>query len=255
MESVLEYDKIFREYINLLRNIGYRMPVQFTKVLGIDEYGVKVFVVQERVNPGWIGNQWLKIVNDEPLREMLLKIILKMRDLFSMNLEDKEIKVALDGQISNWYFPSPDCELNEVGYIDTSTPLFRKNGEEQIDPEIFLKNTPFFLRGIIRSFFLQGVLDRYYDFRSVLVDLVANFYKEGRPDMVYPSIDFINLMILNELVDFQMEQITKEEVDKYYKEDAFIWKFFQAARKFDKWITERILRKRYHFHLPGKIIR
>ena len=52
-----------------------------------------------------------------------------------------------------------------------------------------------------------------------------------------------------------MKPITKPEVDKYYKEDAFIWKLFLSLRKLDCFIKTKILRGKYDFILPGKIDR
>jgi hypothetical protein len=43
-----------------------------------------------------------------------------------------------NGQLSNWV--RVEERHNAVMYyIDTSTPLFRKDGVEQLDPELFLK--------------------------------------------------------------------------------------------------------------------
>jgi len=44
-------------------------------------------------------------------------------------------------------------------------------------------------------------------------------------------------------------------VEKYYREDKFIWTLFLALRRMDRWLTTTIFRKRYEFILPGKIKR
>jgi hypothetical protein len=140
-------------------------------------------------------------------------------------------------------------------YIDTSTPLFRIDGVEQINPEIFLKNTPSFMRALIRRFFLQDVLDRYYDFRRVTIDVIANLYKEGRADLVAPAVALVNGLLAGDLAAFDLAPLTLQEIESYYREDAFIWRFFQTARRLDRFVTEKILRRRYPFRLPGKIAR
>ena len=43
---------------------------------------------------------------------------------------------------------------------------------EQINTEIFLKSAPLPLRILIKKFFLQDVLDRYYDLRLTIIDLI-----------------------------------------------------------------------------------
>jgi hypothetical protein len=41
----------------------------------------------------------------------------------------------------------------ELIYFDTSNPLMQKGGQEQLDPELFLRNAPSFLVWIIRLLF------------------------------------------------------------------------------------------------------
>lgn len=44
-------------------------------------------------------------------------------------------------------------------------------------------------------------------------------------------------------------------VRAYTRRDKMIWTLFLAFRKFDRWMTTKIFRKRYEFILPGKIKR
>ena len=154
--------------------------------------------------------------------------------------------MALDGQLSNWIL----TENNEILYIDTSTPLFKLNNIEQLNPELILKTAPSFLRWILRLFFLKDVMGRYYDHRLVYLDLIANLYKEQRPDLIPTAIE-----IINNYINVNEKPFDIKEVEKYYKEDKLIWTLFLAFRRFDKWLTTKILRRRYEFILPGKIKR
>ena len=154
--------------------------------------------------------------------------------------------MALDGQLSNWIL----TENNEILYIDTSTPLFKLNNIEQLNPELILKTAPSFLRWILRLFFLKDVMGRYYDHRLVYLDLIANLYKEQRPDLIPTAIE-----IINNYINVNEKPFDIKEVEKYYKEDKLIWTLFLAFRRFDKWFTTKILRRRYEFILPGKIKR
>jgi hypothetical protein len=138
----------------------------------------------------------------------------------------------------------------QLYYIDTSTPLYRKDGQEQLDPELFLQSAPSFLRWIIRLLFLKDVMNRYYKPRQVYIDLAANLYKEQRPDLVTLTLDIINRHLSNDL-----EPLTAREVEKYYKEDKLIWTLFLAFRRLDRWLKTKVFRKRYEFILPGKIRR
>jgi len=94
------------------------------------------------------------------------------------------------------------------------------------------------------------VMDRYYNRRLVYLDLIANLYKEQRPDLIPIAIEIINNYLNADEKPFNIE-----EIEKYYKEDKLIWTLFLAFRRFDKWLTTKILRRRYEFILPGKIKR
>ncbi len=132
-------------------------------------------------------------------------------------------------------------------YIDVSTPLYRKDGKEMLNAQLFLKSTPPIIRSILKLAFLKEVLDRYYDFKSILIDLVANLFKEGLSEFVPKALDIVN--------DFLDDKISFEQVKSYYKRDAFIWSLFQSMRRTHRFFRTKIMRKRYEFILPGKIKR
>jgi hypothetical protein len=168
--------------------------------------------------------------------------------------------VAIDGQISNWSVDGFDTESPGVGqarlwYIDTSTPLFRVNGVEQLDPELFLRNAPSFLVWILRLLFVQDVVDRYYDPHLVAVDLAANFYKEQRPELIPGVVDVVRDFFEGEAAELEVAPITAEEVRSYYREDALIWTLYLSMRKVDRFLRLRLLRRGYPYILPPKIER
>ena len=103
-------------------------------------------------------------------------------------------------------------EEGPVYFIDTGTPIFRKNDVEQLDTELLVNTLPFLLRWIFNTFFLNDVLNRYYDPHQVNIDLVANMYKEQRPDLVPFAVETINNHFTLEL-----KPIKLEKVEKYYK--------------------------------------
>ena len=124
-----------------------------------------------------------------------------------------------------------------------------------MDSELFLRSAPRTLAWILRSFFLQNVLDRYYDFREVVVDLIANFYKEQRPDLVPELVDAANKFFLEEAGELGVKSIDEKEVRDYYREDALIWRLYLNMRRLDCFIYTKILRHEYPYILPGKIKR
>ena len=251
-DELRRYRAAFDRYADLLRRAGLELPAQRLVVAGQDASGLRVYIVQRRLDPYGIGNVLIRRLAVADAMTLLRRIILQIAAVYAADLGP--IRLGLDGQISNWCCPAPDSDLPLL-YIDTSTPLFRVNGVEQINPEIFLKNTPSFMRAVIRRFFLQDVLDRYYDLRRVLIDMIANLYKERRPDLAEPALTLVNELIAQGFLPADTSPLSLAEVKAYYREDAFIWRFFQTARRLDRFVTERLLGRRYPFRLPGKIAR
>jgi len=108
---------------------------------------------------------------------------------------------------------------------------------------------------LVRWRFLSEVLDRYYDVRLILTDLVANFYKEGRPDLIETALSMINSVLEAKKSNAEIQILEKSEIERYYKNDAFIWSLFLRLRRFDRFLKTKIFRRRYNFMLPGKIRR
>ena len=103
--------------------------------------------------------------------------------------------------------------------------------------------------------FGPGVINGYYDWRTVSMDLVANFFKEQRPELIPRLIQTINTFFNQEASDFNIEPFTLEEVKKYYKLDKMIWELLQTFRRVDRFVKVKLFRKEYSFSIPEKIKR
>jgi len=112
-----------------------------------------------------------------------------------------------------------------------------------------------FLVWLIRWLFLEEVMTRYYDFRRVTIDLIANFYKEQRPEFIPMLMDTANRFFAAQEAQSGMAPITQKEIVSYYREDATIWRVYLAFRKIDRFLHLKILRRPYVYILPGKIKR
>ena len=144
--------------------------------------------------------------------------------------------------------------LVRLCYFDVNTPLVRRDGVEQLDTELFLRSAPGFLRWVLRLFFLQDVVGRYYDVRRVVVDLVANLYKEGRADLIPDWLETANRFFGEELTDAGLAPIEEREVSAYYQEDVRIWRLYLGMRRFDQKL-HRWTGRTYPYLLPGPIRR
>ena len=257
------YETLYKEYVQVLQDrIGLRIPPsEVIRCTDEDTGRIAVYVVQEKLPPTAIGHKVIHHLSPDDVSKLVLAVLRETRKVFDFNREHRgELEVGFDGQISNWALvnfdpeaPKLDREI-ELVYFDTTSPLVRKNGEEQLDPELFLRSAPSFLVWIIRLLFLEEVMTRYYSFRRVAMDLIANFYKEQRPGLIPDLVGMVNEFFSTEIRESGFKLISVKEVRAYYREDAWIWRIYLAFRRIDRYL-HRLLGKDYPYVLPGKIKR
>jgi len=247
--SAERYARRFEEYCRLLTEAGLELPEHQTVVIQVPDRPVVCYIAQQRFPLERFGHRLIHHLPSKQILSLIERVVFEISKVFIFSISGRpSIEIALDGQISNWV--EPGYADGPLVYIDTSTPLYRKEGVEQLDPELFLKSAPAPLRWIIRLFFLESVMNRYYDQRQVYIDLAANLYKEQRPDLVPIAVEIINRHLFENL-----QPVTPRDVENYYREDKLIWTLFLAFRNIDRWVKTKLVRKRYEFILPGKIRR
>lgn len=260
-EQVRHYLDIYDEYSSLLLSMGVALPEYDSASIKTDKGSIVLFGAQRKLPSASIGNQVIHRIADADITRFVMAVFMQLKKIWDFNKSSSAVKLGIDGQISNWAIKDFDSETNklpdnlELIYIDTGTPLFRKDQVEMLDAELFLKSTPSFLRWLVRWTFLQGVIDRYYDFRLVIIDLIANFNKEGRADVISGLISTANTFFSTSASSFDIKPVTYKEVESYYRQDAFIWRLFLALRKLDRFLSTKILMGNYEFILPKKINR
>jgi len=261
-DEIAPYLASYEEYNRILEEeIGISPPpygsAEFTSTSGRPVF----YIVQEQLPAPSIGNQAIHALPRDEVPLLVRVILRELKKVWDFNREHEDLEVAIDGQISNWSIVSFDPGSPHVSedtrflYMDTSTPLFRVEGTEQLDPELFLRSAPSFLVWIIRLLFLEDVMTRYYDFRLVTIDLIANFYKEQKAELIPSLVETANSFFAEEAANLDIEPITEKDVASYYREDALIWTLYLALRKFDRFLRNRLLRREYPYILPGKIKR
>jgi hypothetical protein len=261
--EVENYLKLYREYIDVLgHQVGLNIASGETLWIRDREHGrVTAYILQEKIPHGTIGHQAIHTLPKEKVLLLIRAVLIELKKVFDFNTEHRgEIEVGIDGQISNWaitgFNPQKPAleEPVKLIYFDTSTPLTRKNGEEQLDPELFLRSAPSFLVWILRLLFVEDVMTRYYDFRRVAVDLIANFYKEQRSELIPDLIIEVNNILSSHGSEEEFTPITIKEIHSYYREDAMIWRLYLAFRKVDRSL-HRLLGRSYPYVLPETIKR
>jgi hypothetical protein len=261
-EELDQYQVIYDEYNRLLKDkVGIEVPPYSCAAFDTNKGYIVCFDVQEKLPAESFGNKLIHTLSDDDIVTLFRLVLRELKKIWDFNKANPSLNVGIDGQISNWVVRdvkagkpgiSPKSQLY---YIDTSTPFIRKDGVEQLDPELFMRSAPSFLRWLIRWLFLEDVMTRYYDFRLVAIDLIANFYKEQRPELIPGLVEAANNFFANEAKNLNIADISVDDVRSYYREDAIIWTVFLALRRFDRFLHRWILRKPYVYILPGKIKR
>jgi hypothetical protein len=256
------YQTAYGEYCRLLQEeIGLQLPAHGFASL-VSEAGRPIlYIVQRRLPSASIGNKALHLLPDDMVLLLVRRILQEMLPVWEFNRQQEHLQLSLDGQISNWSIDGLDAAQPQIDettcltYFDTSTPLFRVDGREQIDAEIFLRSAPSFLAWILRLLFLEDVVSRYYDFRRVAIDLIANFQKEQRDDLIPGVLAVVNDFFSGEASGLGLQPVDRKEVESYYREDALIWTLYLSFRRIDRWLRTTLLRRDYPYILPGKIQR
>ncbi len=247
--SAEAYVRLYREYCRRLGEAGLTLPDHDTVIIQVPGRPVVVYIAQERLPTDHFGHRLIQTLDKKSCLRLIEQIAREITKVWRYNAHyAPDVELALDGQISNWV--RHGGENDPLVYIDTSTPFFRLGGVEQLDPEPLLKSAPAFLRWVLKWMFLDDVMNRYYDPRQVLIDIVANFYKEQRPELIPGAVD-----IFNQFLPDKLKRLMAADAEKYYREDKMIWTLFLAFRRVDRWLTTKLLRRRYEFILPGKIRR
>jgi hypothetical protein len=261
-EEVERYTAAYEEYNRLLDDeIGISIPPHGYASFLSDTSRPIFYIIQKQLPSSSIGHRAMHVLPSEQVLVLVRRILGELRKVWAFNQQQDGLQVAIDGQISNWAIVGFDPEQPRVDeqtqflYMDTSTPLFRVQGIEQLDPELFLRSAPSFLAWVLRLLFVEDVVNRYYDFHLVAVDLVANFYKEQKPEFVSDLVRTVDAFFATEAAELDISPITEKEVRSYYREDALIWTLYLTMRRIDRFLHTRLLRREYPYILPGKIKR
>ncbi len=256
------YEALYREYVDVLQNrIGIQVvPGQLARLRS--RHGkLIVYMAQDKLPPESIGHRAIRHLAAGDALTLVRAALHETKKVFDFNrAHARKLEVGFDGQISNWAIVGSDAAAPglhgklRLAYLDTSTPLMQKSGREQLDAELFLRSAPFFLAWLLRLLYLEEVLTRYYDLHRVVLDLVANFYKEQRADLIPALIDLVNEFFAAETRDGRFKPLTAQEVTSYYKQDAQLWSVYLAARKVDRFL-HRLMGQEYCYILPEKIVR
>lgn len=250
--EVAAYGRLVEDYCACLEGCGVTVLETAWQPIETSRNGRVVYLIQPRLAEGAFGNAWVRQAGEAELRALLRGILARLQAVWIANLRHgARLLIGLDAQISNWAV----LEAAEAPvFVDVGSPFLRRQGREQQDAEIGLRAMPAPLAFVFRRFLLGRVLERYYDLRAVVRDLVANFVKEGRADRIGLALEEVNAWLAGHAPGAPTP-LGAAEVLRYYRGDARLWTAFQAARRLDRFVRRRLLGRPYAYVLPGRIRR
>jgi hypothetical protein len=228
------YAALFAEYLGTL---GARDVTPVTSVLQslAREDGVVVWCVQPMLPAGADLPSLFRRCDAERATAVFARVLDRI-------LGCVDARVGLDGQLSNWALVG-----DALVYIDVTTPMLREaSGADRLDKERFMASLPRALRGPVRPL-VRRILDKYYDPRGVVLDLLGNLHKERLAALLPALLARANARV--------SPPFTPAEIRDYYAADARGWAFLQAVRRLERFWTRRVRRRPYPFLLPGRIAR
>ena len=260
IEEAERYEAQHRKYV---RTLGERlrlrvMPCTTAHIHDAASGRVVVYIIQEMAPEDTTGHAAIYHLSPADVNRLLLAVLGETARVFDFNRAHQETQeLGFDPRLSNWAILGFDPEhpyLPErmrLAYLDTSTPLMRRRGEELLDLEPFLRGMPALMPLFMRRSALNDLLARYYDFRRAVVDLIANLYTEGRADLVPWLTDTVNWFFLAERDDMHFRPLTVAEVSARHRREAFYWRAYQMLRKVNRRLLEIAMRIPASAHNPA----
>ena len=257
VEAARRYAALVQRYAEWLGAGGVRAADTEVVLVERRARAPVVYLLQARLDPAGFGNQILRHGSESLLVDCLERVLAGIGGLLRSNRErDDGRAVTVDAQLSNWHFAREPGRIGDPLLVDVGTPFVRRDGVDEIGPELFLAAVPPGIRSYYRrARAVERYLDAFFDARSLLVDALANFHKEGRLDRIPLALERVNRWLLEEARDLGGAPIHREEVERYYRDDAKTLELYLKARRVDRFVRTRLLRRRYDFILPGAIRR
>jgi hypothetical protein len=286
--SVSAYLDLVGTYIDELESAGVRVaPTTAVPVRRPGRHPV-VYLVQPRLAARTLGNSLLGWADDGTVAAALRLALDAVARLARGNHDRPDgIEVALDAQLSNWSFPdvtqvgrplaggagaaqgtggstsggstsagTAEPQLAEPILIDIGTPFMRREGRHAMDREVLLAPVPPGLRAFYRrKGLVEEYLDDYFVPRTVALDLLGNFHKEGASERLGLGEGIVNEWLATADIPGPRDPIHVTEVAEYYRKDAELLALYLRLRRMDRFLQMKLMRREYDYVLPGPVAR
>ncbi len=272
--AVEHYLVVLARYVELLRAHGIEPTETRPVALALPRRRPVVYLLQPALDPRGFASEILRTGDDARLLACLDRVLAHVRMLIVANRRNAGARtVTVDAQLSNWHFlvvdaaggpqaarehaaPTAQTTVGMPCLVDVGTPFMRLRGLDEMGIELFLAPVPPGFRSFSRrQRDVERYIDDYFDPRTLLLDLLGNFHKEGRPDRIELARAHVNRWLAADGAELAIGALEAAEVDRYYRRDAQKLELFLRLRRLDRWVRTRVLRQRYDFILPGPIRR
>ena len=255
-ETAAAYASAVERYIALLEADG--VPVVPTEVVSVAPAPDRhvVYLVQTRVPAGRLGQGILRRGTDDELCTLIGQVLEHVRRVLGRNGGRADGRsIAIDAQLSNWYWPETAGARPTL--LDVGTPFMLLDGRLEIGTDLFLRAYLAPLRWWLRrERAVERYIDDYFHLDLVVLDMLGNFFKEGAAQRLPAALRFVNEWIHGPAGAVSIGRaIDADAVRAYYAKDASTLETSLRARRFTRLVTTTVLRRRYDFILPGRIRR
>jgi hypothetical protein len=257
-DEASQFEGLHRRYVKLLgERAGVKVAATSTVHLhDASRRRVVVYIVQELVPEDCVCHMATYRMSPADVGRLVMAVLAETAKVFDLNrTHGGDFEVGFDSEMANWalvgYDPDRGClpERPRLTYLDTNTPMLRRKGQEQFDPEPFLRGAPGPLLPVIRRTVVPELLSRFYDFRRVAIHLVSRFFDQGREQLVPGMIDAINWYFLAERREHHFRPVTLEEVKRFHRWDTLIWRTYLFLRRIDRRLCQ-VKGRPYPYVLP-----
>jgi hypothetical protein len=182
--------------------------------------GPVLYILQLAADPATIADRLITVASESLCLTILNTVLRETLRVWHRNAIEREIhthdsQIGLDARLSNWSIHM-EGDVIQASYFDTGTPFIRRLGRDRIDPHLFPNHIPVRPGTFLSRRKPEDELDRYYDFRLALTDLLAEIAAIDAARLE-PALATVNKFLQTEAEDQNEAPIDVDDVKRSVK--------------------------------------